>query len=151
MKQITGAPLDIIFDATGFADLAQATYVDLPDIGRVPVASPLDVAYSKLRTQRSDWKRRPDKRMVDLSDLIALLRENPSILPELYKRVQPRPYYYPDRDVYDETMDVLMKASRDAGLRFPEVPFAVRFKYWKHILAILVLAVIILLSLMTLA
>ncbi len=85
----SGIPLDIIFDARGFADLEQVRMLPFGNMGLVPVASPVDIAFSKLRTQSTDWQRKPEKRASDLADLIQLIRENPQLADQLMDRLGP--------------------------------------------------------------
>ena len=85
----SGIPLDIIFDARGFADLEQIRMIQFGNIGLVPVASPVDIAFSKLRTQSANWQRKPEKRASDLADLIQLIRENPQLADQLADRIKP--------------------------------------------------------------
>ena len=109
-----GARLDIIFDTTGFADLNNTTTTTIPDIGDVPVAAIEDVAYSKLRTQRSDWPRDPQKRRADYNGLVALLHENPQLAPTLEQRVAPPVAKATTRQL--EMIKALASAIKDAQL-----------------------------------
>ena len=115
----TGVRLDVLFDEVGFADLAATQVISLEGIGDLRVASSADLAYSKLRTQHSIWRRDPQKRATDYGDLIALLRSDASVAPELYTRIVPRSHVA-QRDVNVELQSVLMRACRDAGVDFPE-------------------------------
>ncbi len=109
-----GARLDIIFDTTGFADLNNTTTTTIPDIGEVPVAAIEDIAYSKLRTQRSDWPRDPQKRRADYNDLVALLNENPQLATSIEQRVAPPVAKPTPRQL--EMIKALANAIKDANL-----------------------------------
>lgn len=83
----SGTILDILCDPLGFADLDKIRQIDLPGVGIISLADPLDVAYSKLRTQAATAQRDPQKRLIDRSDLVAMLREHPGLERELRARI----------------------------------------------------------------
>ncbi len=114
LRHRCGARLDLIFDTTGFASLDKTIQTTIPDVGVVPVACIEDIAYSKLRTQRSDWPRDPQKQRADYNDLVALLSENPALAPILQERVQPPPVSKPNTHQI-EMAKILFQALRDAG------------------------------------
>lgn len=74
----------------------------------MPFVAPFQLAFAKLRTQRSDWPRDPFKRDQDRLDLGRLIKAEPSIIERL--RLDP--------EVTDEMRDILeevVKRYRSAG------------------------------------
>lgn len=114
-----GTMLDLILDSIGaFADLRQARMVTIQGLGEVRVASALDAAYSKMRTQRRDWPRSAAKRAVDRSDLIMLLQSQPDLVAQLEERIEIKQPYLPpnEQNRYFEMERVLAEVTREAGL-----------------------------------
>ncbi len=74
--------IDINLD-TRFARLLQDPQQELVEGKGVLFTSPLQIAFAKLRTQRSDWPRDPDKRYQDRTDLIRIFRLHPEVPPQL--------------------------------------------------------------------
>lgn len=70
--------VDINVD-TRFARLLDAPTIEMVEGRSVPFTSPLQIAFAKLRTQRSDWPRDPRKRLQDRADLVGLLQCHPEI------------------------------------------------------------------------
>lgn len=108
-----GVRVDLILDDHGaFADLEKTNVVQVPGIGTVRVASAVDVAWSKLRTQSRNWTRDPQKRASDYSDLIGMLRRRPALAAELALRL------VRGADPYDMRAN-LRRACADAGVPPP--------------------------------
>lgn len=138
----SGGRLDIIFDDSGgFANLDAVQMVDLSGVGEIPVAAPLDIAYAKLRTQRRDWVRQEEKRVVDFADLVSMLRENPELARDLDERIS-----LPARTDAKESphlIDMVIKlreACIQAGIAPP------RSKTRTHVLVLAVLVVLLAVS-----
>jgi hypothetical protein len=70
--------IDINLD-TRFARLLEGPTHEVVDGQTVPFASAVGIAFTKLRTQRSDWPRDPIKRVKDRADLMAILRGYPQV------------------------------------------------------------------------
>lgn len=118
LRHKSGVALDIIFNAHGFADLATTREVRMGAAGRVRVASRVDIAYAKLLTQDSTLGRPKVKMLVDMSDLVALLRSDPSLSQELLRRMGIRASARPvPADV--DRRNVLLAACANAGVPLP--------------------------------
>ncbi len=115
-----GARIDVIFDAVGFADLRRAERLEISGVGTVSVAAAVDVAYSKLRTQRSDWGRRSDKRMRDMADVIAMLRENPFLAEELQHMIHASHTSISVESKQNEVLKALLYACQEAQVQLAE-------------------------------
>lgn len=72
--------IDINLD-TRFARLLEEPRFEQLAGRRIGFTSAFQIAFAKLRTQRSDWPRDPAKRLQDRADLIRIFRNTPS-LPE---------------------------------------------------------------------
>lgn len=122
-----GVRIDLIFDdRAAFVDLDHTLTIDVPRVGRVVVADIVDVAFSKLRTQRSDWKRNPRKRAQDYADLVAMIGENPDLAESLARRLFP-PGTPPPDQVSRKLQAVLRQACIQAEVpppQFQRVQFA---------------------------
>jgi hypothetical protein len=114
--------LELVFDRRRFIKLkhsASNVEIDinvdtrfarlLDDTNRLPIeghevcfVSALEIAFAKLRTQRSDWPRDPAKRLQDRADLIRILRVQPEIIDRLQN----------DKDVTDEMRSILQDIRR---------------------------------------
>jgi len=133
-----GAQVDVIFDEKGFADLADARTVQVPGIGPVRVASAMDVAFSKLRTQEASWRRLPEKRAMDYADLINLLRHNEGLGGQLAARLRSR--RGAGAETPRELLGILQKACREAGLPPPAATSRRRGALWIVLAAVCALA-----------
>jgi len=74
--------VDINVD-TRFASLLEGARREPLDDRSLSFCSPAGLAFTKLRTQRSDWPRDPIKRLQDRVDLMTLLRAQPGIAESL--------------------------------------------------------------------
>ncbi|GMU20248.1 MAG: hypothetical protein AMXMBFR13_03460 [Phycisphaerae bacterium] len=74
--------VDINLD-TRFARVLDSPTVELIDGEEITFCSVYRLAFTKLRTQRSDWPRDPVKRVQDRGDLMSLLRAYPAIAANL--------------------------------------------------------------------
>jgi len=74
----SGTPIDINTSPLFGRVLENPAIVELEGV-RFPVAAPVAVAYTKLRTQQPRWPRSPRKRLIDRADLIQLMSDNPGL------------------------------------------------------------------------
>jgi hypothetical protein len=115
-----GALLDVILSPEGFADLQAVETVELPGIGPVPVASAVDLAFSKLRTQMKQWARAPEKRLTDRADLLALLKSNPDLPNDLLARLLKQPHAgRPAGQRQDDMLATFRQVCREGGFEAP--------------------------------
>jgi len=66
-----------------FARLLSERVAETVDGQPIFFCSPTNLAFTKLRTQRSDWAREPVKRLQDRVDLMTILRAHPDMLERL--------------------------------------------------------------------
>jgi hypothetical protein len=101
--------IDINLDAR-FARLLEGPTQQLVEGQTVPFASAGEIAFTKLRTQRSDWPRDPIKRVKDRADLMAILRG----YPELAEALRTDPMTTDEmRRILDDILSDLRKPSSD--------------------------------------
>ena len=70
--------IDINLD-TRFARLLEQPTYEQVEGRRISFTSAFQIAFAKLRTQRSDWPRDPAKRLQDRADLIRIFRTTPTL------------------------------------------------------------------------
>jgi hypothetical protein len=115
-----GALLDVILSPEGFADLQAAETVEFPGIGPVLVASAVDLAFSKLRTQMKEWGRAPEKRLTDRADLLALLKNNPGLPGDLLARLRKQTQAARRGGGHEEDiLATFREACREGGIEVP--------------------------------
>ncbi len=114
----SGTPIDINTSPLFRRVLENPSIVELDGVN-FPIAAPVAVAYTKLRTQQPRWPRNPRKRLVDRADLMQLLSDNPGLyellkddaeqrlhplLDEIYAESQVAFEEYPDFDDQEDAM-----------------------------------------------
>ena len=101
--------VDINVD-TRFASLLDGALRESLDNHDLAFCSPAGLAFTKLRTQRSDWPRDPIKRLQDRVDLMTLLRARP----ELAASLSTHPLTTDEmRTILDEVLREMAKATSD--------------------------------------